>query len=71
LRAGIRGLDARARGIETLDDIERTSIDFYATIRSLYHQRRQSEIRNGSTPSLPKLDLSSDTDKDRTALLKN
>ena len=71
LRAGIRGVDARARAIETLDEIERTSIDFYATIRSLYHQRRQSEIRNGSTPSLPKLDLSSDTDKDRTALLKN
>jgi phospholipid-binding lipoprotein MlaA len=70
LRAGIRGVDARARVIETLDEIERTSIDFYATIRSLYHQRRQSEIRNGSAPSLPKLDLSSDTDEDRTASLK-
>jgi phospholipid-binding lipoprotein MlaA len=71
LRAGIRGVDARARTIETLDEIERTSIDFYATIRSLYHQRRQSDIRNGSAPSLPKLDLSGDTDKDRTASLEN
>ena len=56
--------------LETLDEIERTSIDFYATIRSLYHQRRQSEIRNGSAPSLPKLDVSIDTDEDRTASLK-
>jgi phospholipid-binding lipoprotein MlaA len=71
LRAGIRGIDTRARVIETLDEIERTSIDFYATIRSLYHQRRQSEIRNGSAPSLPKLDLSSDVDEDRIASLKN
>ncbi len=71
LRAGIRGVDARARTIETLDEIERTSIDFYATIRSLYHQRRQSDIRNGSAPSLPKLDLSGDTDEDRTASLEN
>ena len=71
LRAGIRGIDTRARVIETLDEIERTSIDFYATIRSLYHQRRQSEIRNGSAPSLPKLDVSSDTDEDRTASLRN
>ena len=71
LRAGIRGVDTRARVIETLDEIERTSIDFYATIRSLYHQRRQSDIRNGSAPSLPKLDLSSDTGEDRTASLEN
>ncbi|MEK9945872.1 MAG: VacJ family lipoprotein [Alphaproteobacteria bacterium] len=71
LRAGIRGVDARARTIETLDEIERTSIDFYATIRSLYHQRRQSDIRNGSAPSLPKLDLTGDTEDDRTASLEN
>ena len=71
LRAGIRGIDARARTIETLDEIERTSIDFYATIRSLYHQRRQSDIRNGSAPSLPKLDLTGDTEEDRTASLED
>ena len=69
-RAAIRGIDARARNIETLDEIERTSIDFYATLRSLYNQRRQSDIRNGTTPSLPNLDLSSDDEEDRTAALK-
>lgn len=70
-RTGLRALDARARTIETLDEIERTSIDFYATIRSLYHQRRQSDIRNGSAPSLPKLDLSGDSEEDRTASLED
>ncbi len=29
-----------------LDDIERTSLDFYATIRSLYRQRRAAQIRH-------------------------
>jgi phospholipid-binding lipoprotein MlaA len=40
-------LDLRARNIETLDDIERNSLDFYAATRSLYRQRRGNEIRNG------------------------
>ena len=30
-----------------MDELERTSVDFYATIRSLYRQRREDEIRNG------------------------
>lgn len=42
-----RGTDERSRNIETLDDIERTSLDFYATIRSLYRQRRVDEISDG------------------------
>lgn len=40
-------LDARARNIDTLDSIERDSLDFYGTVKSLYRQHRQSEIRNG------------------------
>ena len=39
-RAGSQGIDQRSRNIETLADIERTSLDYYATIRSLYRQRR-------------------------------
>jgi len=44
------GVDIRSRNLDTLDEIERTSIDFYAAIRSLYRQRRADEIRN-SRPS--------------------
>jgi phospholipid-binding lipoprotein MlaA len=44
-------LDMRARNLETLDDIERDSLDFYAATRSLYRQHRAYEIRNGNPPA--------------------
>ncbi len=48
-RAGISGVDTRARNLKVLDEIRAGSIDYYATIRSLYRQRRNDEIRNGET----------------------
>lgn len=39
--------DERARNIDTLNEIERTSVDLYATLRSLYRQHRQAEINHG------------------------
>jgi phospholipid-binding lipoprotein MlaA len=47
VRSGVSVLDLRARNVDNLDQIERSSIDFYATTRSLYRQYRNSEIRNG------------------------
>ncbi|MEI9930024.1 MAG: hypothetical protein WDM89_05565 [Rhizomicrobium sp.] len=47
-----------ARAISnTLADIERQSVDFYASTRSLYRQYRASQIRNGKpdTKDLPDL----------------
>ena len=55
VRTLVRGIDLRSRTIETLDEIERTSIDYYATIRSLYRQTREDEIRNGDLAPLPEL----------------
>jgi phospholipid-binding lipoprotein MlaA len=49
-RTGTRAVDTRSRHLESLDEIEETSIDFYATIRSLYRQRRNDEIRDGAPP---------------------
>ena len=37
----------------TLEDIEKNSIDPYASIRSLYRQRRNDRIRNGAEGSNP------------------
>ena len=47
-RDGLGALSARAGALETLDGIERTSLDYYAAIRSLYRQRRKDQIRNGA-----------------------
>ncbi len=57
VRAGAGLLDLRARNVDTLDQIERSSVDVYATERSLYRQFRNSEIRNGKpdTGDLPNL----------------
>ena len=50
------GIDLRARNIDTLDDLQRNSIDFYAEIRSLYRQHRASELRHGRPAPMPNLD---------------
>ncbi len=53
-RTVLRGADERERVLDALDEIERTSLDFYATLRSLYRQRRADEIRNGApAPVVP------------------
>jgi len=40
------GVDFRAKNIESFDNLEKNSIDFYASIRSLYLQDRQQRILN-------------------------
>jgi phospholipid-binding lipoprotein MlaA len=47
-------IDERARNIDTLNEIERTSVDEYATLRSLYRQHREAEIHGGK-PDLENL----------------
>jgi phospholipid-binding lipoprotein MlaA len=46
-------LDLRARNMDTLDDIERNSLDYYAATRNLYRQYRANEIRNGEPGATP------------------
>ncbi len=46
-RTVISGIDTRSRHIEDLENLQRDAIDFYARIRSLYRQKRQSDINNG------------------------
>ena len=45
----LSALDQRSRAFDALDEIEKTSIDYYATMRSLSRQRRADEIRNGES----------------------
>lgn len=47
-RNGLDIVDFRARNLQTLDQIKKGSLDYYATVRSLYRQRRADEISNGN-----------------------
>lgn len=46
IRAGVTGIDARAQLLETLDNLEKSSLDYYVTLRTVYRQRRMDEIAN-------------------------
>jgi len=51
-----KGLVTYAGIVEELDRLRETSIDFYGTLRSLYRQRREAEIKNRSEGGPPSLD---------------
>ena len=44
----VSGVDFRAKNIETIENLEKNSLDFYASVRSLYLQDRQQKISNSS-----------------------
>ena len=46
-RAGT-GIDFRAKNLESFENLEKNSIDFYASVRSLYLQDRQQKIANSN-----------------------
>ena len=47
--AGVQALVTRERLLDPIDDIYDTSLDPYATFRSIYEQRRAAEISNRKT----------------------
>ena len=49
-RLGMSVIDARSQNVEELDDLQKSSLDFYAALRSLYRQYRTSEIWQGRPP---------------------
>jgi phospholipid-binding lipoprotein MlaA len=52
-QAVLQMVDMRSRNLDTLDDIERSSIDFYAATRSLYLQHRAAEVRGSAPDAMP------------------
>jgi phospholipid-binding lipoprotein MlaA len=46
VQAAVGAVDTRAANIDTYRDIQRASVDFYATMRDLYRQRRESQLAN-------------------------
>jgi len=47
----LTGIDFRAKNLESIDNLEKNSLDFYASVRSLYLQDRQQKIKN-SNPTI-------------------
>ena len=47
----ISGVDFRAKNIDSIDNLEKNSMDFYASVKSLYLQDRQQKITN-SNPTI-------------------
>ncbi len=55
-RFGLEGIDERSQNIESLDEIKRSSVDFYAQLRSIVRQRRSAQLHE------PPLEARIDTD---------
>jgi phospholipid-binding lipoprotein MlaA len=43
---GVAGVDFRAKNYDSIENLEKNSIDFYASVKSLYLQDRQQKILN-------------------------
>ena len=42
----LSGINFRADNLESIDNLEKNSVDFYASVRSLYTQDRENKIKN-------------------------
>ena len=43
------GIDFRAKNLDAIDNLEKNSMDFYASVKSLYLQDRQKKIHNSNS----------------------
>ena len=48
----LSGVEFRAANIESLDNLEKNSVDFYASVKSLYTQDRENKIKNNQRGSI-------------------
>jgi phospholipid-binding lipoprotein MlaA len=48
----LSGINFRAENLESFDNLETNSIDFYASLRSLYLQDRENKIKNNQRGSV-------------------
>ena len=49
-RTGVTVVSLREQYLDVLDDVKRTSLDYYSAMRSLYRQRRAAQINAGKDP---------------------
>jgi phospholipid-binding lipoprotein MlaA len=53
----LAGIDFRAKNLETIDNLEKNSLDFYASVKSLYLQDRQRKIANKNVTSTATIEV--------------
>ncbi len=66
IRSVTEAIDARSRNYQDVRDLEESSLDFYAAVRSLYRQQRATLISNGensSASTAPSLNFEMDFDE--------
>jgi len=56
------GIDFRANNLESLNNLEENSLDFYASVKSLYTQDRENKIKNTQRGSIEVLYNNDDDD---------
>jgi phospholipid-binding lipoprotein MlaA len=49
-RLGVTAISQREAYLDALDDVKRTSLDYYSAMRSLYRQRRSAQINGAKNP---------------------
>lgn len=49
-------VDLKSGTMEATDELKKSSIDYYAALRSAYQQNRAKEIRNGAPPPIEEID---------------
>jgi phospholipid-binding lipoprotein MlaA len=72
-RIGVSAVDEYAGIVDELRQVKKTSVDYYAVIRSLYRQRRSTLISNGNDddlPQIPNYDLNYGLETDGVAGVK-
>jgi phospholipid-binding lipoprotein MlaA len=52
-RTGATVINDRSQTIDELDELQRSSLDFYAAVRSLYQQKREGDVNSGRDRRLP------------------
>jgi phospholipid-binding lipoprotein MlaA len=52
-RFGAEGIDERAQNIDSIDELKRNSVDFYAQLRSIMRQRRAAQLHEPSSAGTP------------------
>ena len=71
-RFAMEAIDFRERNFDQIDEIERTSIDLYATVRSAYRQSRHDDIRDGAPgPLVPVPQISIDISDEKSTAASN